>query len=84
MALYKTYDKVLTITSVRNKIMPTWNAYNSLISKELEPNMIQFLLFPVGSCVFKVNNRNTKTRYGICSNLTIKTPIVNFEQVNAG
>ena len=74
MALYKTYDKVWITTSVRNKIMPIWNAYNSLISKELEPTIIQFLFFPVGSYVFKVNNRNAKTRYEICSNLTIKTP----------
>ena len=45
--------------------------------------------------MFKVNNRNTRTRYEICSKLTIKIPerrhwrrsgifIVNFEQVNAG
>ena len=38
--------------------------------------------------MFKVNNRNTRTRCEICSKLTI-TPcssvsIVNFEQVNAG
>ena len=45
--------------------------------------------------MFKVNNRNTRTRCEICSKLTIKTPerhyfapcftvfIVNFEQVNA-
>ena len=41
MALYKTYDKVWTITSAINKNMPTWNAYNSLISKEKEPTVIQ-------------------------------------------
>ena len=39
--------------------------------------------------LFKVNNRNPRARYEICSKLTIKTPcssvsIVNFEQVNAG
>ena len=46
--------------------------------------------------MFKVNNRNTRTRSEICSKLTIKTPerryftpyssvfIVNFEQINAG
>ena len=46
--------------------------------------------------MFKVNNRNTRTRCEIWSKLTIKTPerryftpccsvfIVNFEQVNAG
>ena len=29
---------------------------------------------PVGNYVFKVNNRDTRTRSEICSNLTIKTP----------
>ena len=41
----------------------------------------------------QINKRNTRTRYEICSELTVKTPerrrrhsgvfIVNFEQVNA-
>ena len=30
-------------------------------------------LIPAGNYTFKVNDRNTKTRYGICSQLTIKT-----------
>ena len=38
--------------------------------------------------MFKVNNKNTRTRCEICSKLTIKTPerrqITNFEQVNTG
>ena len=29
---------------------------------------------PVGNYMFKVNNRNTRTRRKICSKLTIKTP----------
>ena len=33
VTLYKTCYKVWTITSVINKNMPAWNAYNSLISK---------------------------------------------------
>ena len=54
-------------------------------------------IFPAGNCMFKVNNRNTRTWCEICSKLTIKIPelwayftpcpsvsIVNFEQVNAG
>ena len=51
-------------------------------------------LLPAGNYMFKVNNRNTRTRCEICSKLTIKIPerrqwrhsvsIVNFEQVNAG
>ena len=47
---------------------------------------------PVGNYMFKVNNRNTRTRYEICSKLTIKIPerhrrrsgifIVNFEHIS--
>ena len=29
---------------------------------------------PAGNCMFKVNNRNTRTRCEICSKLTKKTP----------
>ena len=53
---------------------------------------INGIVFPVGSYMFKVNNRSTRTRYEICSKLTIKTPewrhwrrsgvfIVNFEHI---
>ena len=31
-------------------------------------------LNPVGSYMFKVNNRNTRTKCEICSKLTIKSP----------
>ena len=47
---------------------------------------------PAGSYMFKVDNKNTRTRCEICSKLTIKTPkrrhwrrygvfIVNFEHI---
>ena len=49
--------------------------------------------FPAGTYMFKVNNRNTRTRCEICSELTINTPerrqwrrscviIVNFERIS--
>ena len=45
--------------------------------------------YPAGNYMFKVNNRNTRTRCDICSKLTIKTPewrqnvfIVNFEHTS--
>ena len=45
--------------------------------------------YPAGNYMFKVNNRNTRARYEICSKLTIKTPerrsgvfIVNFEHIS--
>ena len=31
-------------------------------------------LNPAGNCMFKVNNKNTKTKCEVCSNLKIKTP----------
>ena len=48
---------------------------------------------PTGNCMFKVNNRNTRTRCETCSKLTIKTPerrhwsrfgvfIVNLEHIS--
>ena len=53
--------------------------------------------FPAGNYMFKVNNRNTRTRCEMYSKLTIKIPerrlwrllmafvsIVYFEQINAG
>ena len=51
---------------------------------------------PAGNYMFKVNNRNTRTKCETYSKLAIKTPertcfipcsgvsIVNFEQINAG
>ena len=43
---------------------------------------------PAGCCMFKVKNRNTRSRFKICSKLTIKTPerrhgvfIVIFEHI---
>ena len=50
-------------------------------------------LFPAGNYIFKVNNRNTRTRCEICSKLTIKIPerrywrrsgifIVNFDHIS--
>ena len=51
------------------------------------------LKYPAGTYMFKVNNRNTKTRCKICLKLTIKTPewrqwrrsgvfIVNFKHIS--
>ena len=52
-----------------------------------------FVLLPAGNYIFKVDNRNTRTRCKICSKLTLKTPerrqwrrsgvfIVNFEHIS--
>ena len=41
--------------------------------------------FPGGNYMFKLNNRNSRTRFEICSKLTINMPewlfIVNFENI---
>ena len=36
-------------------------------------NLVQ-VTDPAGNYIFKVNNRNTRTRCEICSKLTVKTP----------
>ena len=41
------------------------------------------MINPSGINLLKVNNRNTSTRYEICSKLTIKTPIIaNVEHIS--
>ena len=50
----------------KNRLSHSWNI--RLMVKSLS------LQFPAGICMFKVNNRNTRKRCEICSNLTIKTP----------
>ena len=40
---------------------------------------------PAGNYMFKVNNRNTRAKYEICSELTVKTPgvlILNLEHIS--
>ena len=37
-------------------------------------NYFSDLYNPVGICMFKVDNRNIRTRCEICSKLTIRTP----------
>ena len=55
--------------------------------------VLQLFTGPAGNYMFKVNNRNTRAKYEICSKLTIKTPerrhwrrsgvfIVNFEHIS--
>ena len=39
-----------------------------------EPHTPIYIINPAGNYMFKVNNRNTRTRCEICSKLTIKTP----------
>ena len=49
---------------------------------EVQPGSLQtskienYATTPVGNYMFKVSNRNTRTRCEMCSKLTIKTPEV--------
>ena len=57
----------------------TGNIFNSLSSEEqilfeTSYNLEDTCSHPAGNYMFKVNNRNTRTRCEICSKLTIKTP----------
>ena len=46
-----------------------WEHWEQCYNKETRTKLI-----PAGIYLFKVNNRNTRTRYEICSKLAIKTP----------
>ena len=59
-------------------------------SQPIQTSKMEFLANPAGNYMFKVNNRNTRTRCEIFSKLTIKTRrqwrrsgvfIVNFEHI---
>ena len=59
----------------------------------INENLFEVIHNPAGNYMFKVNNKNTRTRCEICSKLTIKMPerrqwrrfgvfIVNFEHIS--
>ena len=74
-------------------LIKAWNIkyyVEERLNRNYEVNMSYF---PAGNYMFKVNNRNTRTKCEICSKLTIKTPerrqwrrsgvfIVNFEHIS--
>ena len=85
----KIFDVRLTILWTLG--MTGWKLRQVDLSRFLGQNKI--LRVPVAIYLLKVNNRNTRTRCKICSNLTKKTPrrfqwrrssvfIVNFEQIS--
>ena len=43
-------------------------------SDKISANNVSCEIYPVGNYMFKVKNRNPRTRCEICSKLTIKTP----------
>ena len=65
----------------------------NIISEDTVAMTKSSIFLPAGIYLLKVNNRNTRTRYEICSKLTINTPerrhwrrsgvfIVNFEHIS--
>ena len=59
------------------------NSFTNTVILYME-SMIKFFVFfccyPAGNYIFKVNNRNTRTYFTLCSCVSV----VNFEQVNSG
>ena len=68
-------EKLLSLsqTTLLQWINKSWLYYNTTESSTTA--------IPADNYIFKVNNRNTRTRCGICSKLTIKVFIVNFEHI---
>ena len=64
----------LLIGRLLNRNQSGFRSADSCVNQLLVKHMRYLNRFPVGNCMFKVNNRNTRTRCGICSKLTIKTP----------
>ena len=73
---------------VKNSLMCGGSKY--LCPLQFSSNYSNCIIFPTANYMFKVNNRNTRTRCELCSKLTINTPewrqqrrsdvfIVNFE-----
>ena len=70
---------VIAIYTALKKLKPDLHLIN--ICQEIEPHRLLFLflgpaglLSQAGNYMFKVNNRNNRTRCEICSKLTINTP----------
>ena len=72
------------VTASRTYISLSQSKFQQLLLKIKFPTssvqiQTKFILYsakcdPAGIYMFKVNNRNTRTRFEICSKLTIKTP----------
>ena len=51
-----------------------YHSVNNILTQRLQETSLKKLNNPANICLFKVNNRNTRKRFEICSKLTIKTP----------
>ena len=74
----------LNYSNARHK-EDTWNLKNESSSFRMKDkrhpsllmwNVIRLIWYtPTGNCMFKLNNRNNRRRWKICSKLTVKTPL---------
>ena len=51
-----------------------YHSVDNILTQRLKETSLKKLNNPANICLFKVNNRNTRKRFEICSKLTIKTP----------
>ena len=83
---HKNFEK-LTIQNWVENLAKKFGNFLALVATK------QLFMNPVGIYLLKVNHRDARTRYGICSKLTIKTPerrqwrccgvfTVNFEHIS--
>ena len=71
--MYKTRNNISN--HIMNELFEQRNIiYNLRSQTDFTTGPISTVTNPAGNCMFKVNNRNTRTRCEICSKLTIKTP----------
>ena len=73
----KSYSSLYLATFSMKSISHTFARFETTQAKLIELIFETFyknLYNPAGIYLFKVNNRNTRTRCEICSKLTIKTP----------
>ena len=84
----------ICIVLIQDNEKVRWSLLLCLQKRSKQWNVcLRFYSIPAGIYLFKVNNRNTRTRREICSKLTINTPerrqwrrsgvfIVNFEHIS--
>ena len=51
-----------------------YHSVDNILTQRLQETSLKKLNNPANISLFKVNNRNTRKRFEICSKLTIKTP----------
>ena len=73
-------QKCIGKASIGKEFVARHTKFGFFFGKEVQSQKLFFYFFsskevlPVGIYLLKVNNRNTRTRCGICLKLTIKTP----------